>query len=91
MGSCTRAISKNKVLSEKTRRAEQIEADERDPNQFAFLPGTDLLLEDRDTWLFSKHVDLSHFKLVKRIGVGTHSVVWLVEQRYHASLKLKFI
>ena len=26
-------------------------------------------------------VDKSHFKLLKIVGIGTHSVVWLVEKR----------
>jgi hypothetical protein len=26
-------------------------------------------------------VDKSHFKLLKIIGIGSHSVVWLVEKR----------
>lgn len=27
------------------------------------------------------YVDLSHFKLIKVIGVGTQAVIWLVEKR----------
>ena len=29
----------------------------------------------------SKIVDISHFKFIKPIGEGTHSVIWLVEKR----------
>lgn len=34
-----------------------------------------------NTWTLSPYVDKTHFKLLKVIGAGTHSIVWLVERR----------
>ena len=44
-------------------------------------PNNDENLYDAHYWYFSQTVDLSHFKLNKVIGVGSHGVIWLVDRR----------
>ena len=40
-----------------------------------------MLLENQNVWTMASYVDKSHFKLIKVIGIGTHSIIWLVEKR----------
>ena len=39
------------------------------------------MLEECNDWFMASYVEKSHFKFIRIIGVGSHSIVWLVEKR----------
>ena len=81
MGVCIQSVKKmqNKVAASKDMGTDRF--DDVDPNELPFNPATDHMLEECNDWFMSSYVEKSHFKLIKIIGVGTHSTVWLVEKR----------
>ena len=38
-------------------------------------------MKDLNSWVLPPYVDKSHFKLIKVIGIGEQSVIWLVQRR----------
>ena len=52
-----------------------------DSDENPFNPDRDKQLKELNTWTLSPYVDKTHFKLLKVIGAGSHSIVWLVERR----------
>ena len=87
MGMCVQKMQtikgklKNKITADPNAGLD-LPAGDVDPNQFPFNPSTDFMFHQCEAWYSSQsYVDLSHFKLIKVIGVGTHSIIWLVEKR----------
>ena len=76
---------KNKVGTQDGKAADEEDelniAGEYDSDEFPFDPANDAQLKVLNTWTLAPYVDKSHFKMKKVIGVGTHSVIWLVERR----------
>jgi hypothetical protein len=64
--------------------------DDIDPNELPFNPVTDHRLEECQDWFMSSYVEKSHFKFIKIIGIGSHSVIWLVQKRISKKEKIQY-
>jgi hypothetical protein len=46
--------------------------------------------ENQDTWQLAGYIDRTHFKMIRAIGIGSHSTIWEAQLRYPHILANKF-